>query len=176
MIQTIQIAPPDDWHLHLRDGEALEHVVAATALNFRRAIVMPNLKPPVTTVDQAVAYKGRILAAIEKACASGDYTEQEQAFARQIQRATGVPELGMSTGVKPLEGQQPEGGSTDVADVSWVVPTLHLSIATSPLAAPCSAPAAMLSRRWRPATGWNARWWTVATSPIGKRRSGRTPR
>ena len=40
----------------------------------------------------------------------------------------------MFTGVKPLEGQQPEGGSTDVADVSWVVPTLHLSVATSPLA------------------------------------------
>ena len=67
------------------------------------------------------------------------YTEQEQAFARQIQRATGVPELGMFTGVKPLEGQQPEGGSTDVADVSWVVPTLHLSVATSPLAAPWHA-------------------------------------
>jgi aminobenzoyl-glutamate utilization protein B len=67
------------------------------------------------------------------------YTEQEQAFARQIQRATGVPELGMFTGVKPLEGQQPEGGSTDVADVSWVVPTLHLSVATSPHAAPWHA-------------------------------------
>jgi len=84
MIQTIQIAPPDDWHLHLRDGEALEHVVAATALNFRRAIVMPNLKPPVTTVDQAVAYKARILAAVEKACATGGYTEQEQAAMRRF--------------------------------------------------------------------------------------------
>ena len=67
------------------------------------------------------------------------YTEQEQAFAKQIQRASGVPEVGMSAGVKPLEGQQPEGGSTDVADVSWVVPTLHLSIATSPVAAPWHA-------------------------------------
>lgn len=85
MIQTIQIAPPDDWHLHLRDGEALECVVAATALNFRRAIVMPNLKPPVTTVDQAVAYRGRILAAIEKACATGNYTAEEQAVMRQFE-------------------------------------------------------------------------------------------
>ena len=67
------------------------------------------------------------------------YTEQEQAFAKQIQRASGVPEVGMSAGVKPLEGQQPEGGSTDVAYVSWVVPTLHLSIATSPVAAPWHA-------------------------------------
>jgi aminobenzoyl-glutamate utilization protein B len=64
------------------------------------------------------------------------YTEQEQAFARQIQRATGVPELGMSTGIQPLEDQAQEGGSTDVGDVSWIAPTLHLSVATSPLAAP----------------------------------------
>jgi aminobenzoyl-glutamate utilization protein B len=67
------------------------------------------------------------------------FTEQEQAFARQVQRATGVPEKGMFTGVKPLEGQQAEGGSTDVGDVSWVVPTLHVSVATSPLGAPWHA-------------------------------------
>lgn len=68
-----------------------------------------------------------------------DYTEPEQAFARQIQRATGVPEVGMFRGVKPLEGQQDEGGSTDVADVSWVAPTLHLSVATAPQGAPWHA-------------------------------------
>lgn len=67
------------------------------------------------------------------------FTEEEQAFARQIQRATGVPEVGMFTGVKPLEGQQAEGGSTDVGDLSWVVPTLHLSVATSPQRAPWHA-------------------------------------
>jgi len=64
------------------------------------------------------------------------YTEQEQAFARQVQRATGVPEVGMSAGVKPLEGQPQEGGSTDVGDISWIAPTLHVSVATSPLDAP----------------------------------------
>jgi len=67
------------------------------------------------------------------------YTEQEQAFARQVQRAAGVPEVGMFAGVKPLEGQQAEGGSTDVADVSWVAPTLHVSVATSPQGAPWHA-------------------------------------
>lgn len=67
------------------------------------------------------------------------YTEQEQAFARQVQRAAGVPEVGMATGIKPLEGQQAEGGSTDVGDVSWVVPTLHVSVATSPQGAPWHA-------------------------------------
>ena len=64
------------------------------------------------------------------------YTEQEQAFAKQIQRATGVPEVGMFTGVNPLEDQPQEGGSTDVGDISWIAPTLHVTIATSPKGAP----------------------------------------
>ncbi len=67
------------------------------------------------------------------------YTEQEQAFAKQIQRATGVPETGMFTGIKPLEGQQPEGGSTDVGDISWIAPTLHVTVATAPHGAPWHA-------------------------------------
>jgi aminobenzoyl-glutamate utilization protein B len=64
------------------------------------------------------------------------YTAEEQAFAKQIQRATGVPEVGMFEGVKPLEGQPQEGGSTDVGDVSWIAPTLHVSVATAPVDAP----------------------------------------
>ncbi|WP_374324505.1 dihydroorotase [Azonexus sp.] len=55
---------PDDWHLHLRDGEALAAVLPHTARQFGRAIVMPNLKPPVTTVELAAAYRDRILAAL----------------------------------------------------------------------------------------------------------------
>jgi dihydroorotase len=60
----IEITRPDDWHVHLRDGPALAAVVAATANTFARAIVMPNLKPPVTTVDAAAAYRERIRAAL----------------------------------------------------------------------------------------------------------------
>ena len=60
----ITLTRPDDWHLHLRDGEALAAVLPHTAAQFARAIVMPNLKPPVTTVDQAAAYRQRILAAV----------------------------------------------------------------------------------------------------------------
>ena len=60
----ITITRPDDWHLHLRDGAALAAVLPHTARQFARAIVMPNLKPPVTTVDQAAAYRERILAAL----------------------------------------------------------------------------------------------------------------
>ena len=60
----ITLTRPDDWHLHLRDGEALAAVLPHTARQFGRAIVMPNLKPPVTTVEQAAAYRQRILAAV----------------------------------------------------------------------------------------------------------------
>nr|WP_242520653.1 dihydroorotase [Halomonas litopenaei] len=55
---------PDDWHLHLRDGVALESVVGDTARQMGRAIIMPNLKPPVTVLEQALAYRERILAAL----------------------------------------------------------------------------------------------------------------
>ncbi len=64
MTQKITITRPDDWHLHLRDGAALSAVLPDTARQFARAIIMPNLKPPVTTVAQASAYRDRILAAL----------------------------------------------------------------------------------------------------------------
>ncbi len=62
-MKTLTIRRPDDWHLHLRDGAALEAVAPATAAVFGRALVMPNLKPPVRTVADAVAYRARILKA-----------------------------------------------------------------------------------------------------------------
>lgn len=65
----ITITRPDDWHLHLRDGEALAAVLPHTARQFGRAIVMPNLKPPVTTVEQAAGYRQRILAALPQGMA-----------------------------------------------------------------------------------------------------------
>ncbi len=61
---SITITRPDDWHLHLRDGATIASVLPDTARQFARAIVMPNLKPPVTTTAQAVAYRDRILAAL----------------------------------------------------------------------------------------------------------------
>ncbi len=63
---VLTITRPDDWHLHVRDGETMASVIGATARQFARAIIMPNLKPPVTTVDQAEAYRNRIVAALEK--------------------------------------------------------------------------------------------------------------
>ncbi len=64
MTKTLTITRPDDWHLHLRDGEALESVLPDTARQFARAIVMPNLRPPVTSSAMAEAYRERILAAL----------------------------------------------------------------------------------------------------------------
>jgi dihydroorotase len=63
---TLTLRRPDDWHLHLRDGAALAAVLPFTAARFGRAIVMPNLKPPVTTTAMALAYRERILAVLPK--------------------------------------------------------------------------------------------------------------
>ncbi len=63
-INTLTLTRPDDWHLHVRDGAALDTVVPHTAAQFGRAIIMPNLKPPVTTAAQALAYAQRIRAAV----------------------------------------------------------------------------------------------------------------
>lgn len=65
-MQNITITRPDDWHLHVRDNEYLKDVVPHTAAVFSRAIIMPNLTPPVTTVEKALAYRERILAASPK--------------------------------------------------------------------------------------------------------------
>ncbi len=64
MTQTLTIPRPDDWHLHLRDGDMLAAVLPETSRDFGRAIIMPNLVPPVVTGDQARAYRDRILAAL----------------------------------------------------------------------------------------------------------------
>ncbi len=64
MTDTLTLTRPDDWHLHVRDGAALSTVVPHTAAQFGRAVIMPNLRPPVTTTAQALAYKARIQAAV----------------------------------------------------------------------------------------------------------------
>ncbi|MBB3808131.1 dihydroorotase [Pseudochelatococcus contaminans] len=64
MTDTLTIRQPDDWHVHLRDGEMLRAVLPATAAHFGRAIIMPNLVPPVVTTAQAAAYRERILSAL----------------------------------------------------------------------------------------------------------------
>ena len=65
---NVTLRRPDDWHVHLRDGAMLAAVLPYTARQFARAIVMPNLVPPVTTVAAARAYRERILAALPCGC------------------------------------------------------------------------------------------------------------
>ena len=86
MTDTLTITRPDDWHLHFRDGDILNETVPATARVFGRAIVMPNLTPPVTTVALASAYHERIMAAVPAVpitmtgmarCASTDWTSPQ---------------------------------------------------------------------------------------------------
>ena len=63
-MDSLTLTRPDDWHLHVRDGAALKAVVPHTSAQFGRAIIMPNLKPPVTTTELALAYCDRIRAAV----------------------------------------------------------------------------------------------------------------
>ena len=60
LTQRITLRRPDDWHVHLRDGDVLARTVADCARGFARAIVMPNLQPPVVTTDDALAYRERV--------------------------------------------------------------------------------------------------------------------
>lgn len=69
MIEELTITRPDDWHLHVRDGAAMRSVVPHTARQFGRAIIMPNLRPPVTTAQAAAEYKARIQAAVPEGLA-----------------------------------------------------------------------------------------------------------
>ncbi len=80
MVQRLTITRPDDWHLHLRDGPALAHVVAHSARQFGRAIVMPNLNPPVTRVAEAAAYRQRIQQGLHLAEQRGDLGKDAAGF------------------------------------------------------------------------------------------------
>ncbi|NYT86252.1 dihydroorotase [Pollutimonas harenae] len=103
-IENLTITRPDDWHLHLRDGAVLDSVVAHTAQQFARAIIMPNLKPPVTTTELALAYRERIVAALARAGVEpGRFTPlmtlylTDNTSADEVRRAS---ESGMVHGIK----------------------------------------------------------------------------
>ena len=89
-MDSLTITRPDDWHLHLRDGAAMAAVLPDTARRFARAIVMPNLKPPVTTVALAAAYRERILAALPAGMGAP---------------SPGLPKAGRANTMEPLGGE-----------------------------------------------------------------------
>ena len=129
--QTLTIRRPDDWHVHLRDGDTLQAVVAHTAQPFARAIVMPNLKPPITTVEQARSYRERILAALEHsagpAVAAG-FTPLMTAYLTET-IAPEVLERGFDEGVFTAAKLYPAGATTNsdagVRDLSHITPVIH---------------------------------------------------
>ncbi|HZZ94761.1 MAG TPA: dihydroorotase [Usitatibacter sp.] len=111
MTDTLSIARPDDWHCHLRDGAAMASVAGATARQFARAIVMPNLKPPVVNVEQARAYRERIGAALP---AGSGFTPLMTLYLTEATRP-GEIALGKSSGVVTAVKYYPAGATTNSA-------------------------------------------------------------
>lgn len=127
-IKTLTIRRPDDWHVHLRDGAMLKAVVAFTAERFGRAIVMPNLAPPVTTVEAAVRYRQHILDALPE---GADFTPLMTCY---LTDETDPQEIsrGFEDGVFSAVKLYPAGattnsafGVTDMAKITGVLETLQ---------------------------------------------------
>jgi dihydroorotase len=117
---TFVLRRPDDWHVHLRDGALLEQVADATARQFARAIVMPNLTPPVTTVAAAEAYRARILAAVPE---GRDFTPLMTAYLTDTIDADEVArgfEAGVFTACKLYPANATTNSAQGVTDVRHV--------------------------------------------------------
>ncbi len=127
-MDRLTIIQPDDWHLHLRDGEALAAVVAASARQFRRAIVMPNLKPPVTTVAMARAYRDRILEALARHGAGAAFEPLMTLYLTESTTPAMVREAAQSGFVHGIK-LYPAGATTNsdagVRDLARVQPVLE---------------------------------------------------
>lgn len=121
----INLTRPDDWHLHLRDGPALGSVVAHTAERFARAIVMPNLKPPVTTTAGALAYRGRIQEALGPGTAFDPLMTlylTDRLAPEEIDRAR---ESGVVQAVKLYPAGATTNSEAGVTDLAKVYPVLE---------------------------------------------------
>src|SRR6187401_3411494 len=125
MTSRITIRKPDDWHLHVRDGAMLKAVMPFTARHFGRAILMPNLIPPVTTTKDAVAYRERVMAALPKGstfqplmtCYLTDDTNPED-----VERGF---KAGVFTGVKLYPANATTNSAAGVTDYRKIMPVLE---------------------------------------------------
>jgi dihydroorotase len=128
-LQSITIRRPDDWHVHLRDGEMLDRVARYTARQFARAIVMPNLIPPITSVEAAAGYRDRILAA----AAGNDFTPLMTCY---LTDSVDPEELarGHADGIWVAAKLYPAGATTNsasgVTDIRNIYPALERMQAT----------------------------------------------
>jgi dihydroorotase len=130
----LSIRRPDDWHLHFRDGAAMRSVVPFTAKQFARAIVMPNLSPPVTTVEAGAAYRDRILAAVPEGIT---FTPLMTAYLTDVsdgnELARGHAE-GVFTAAKLYPAHATTGSAHGVTSVANIMPALeHMARIGMPL-------------------------------------------
>jgi dihydroorotase len=124
-LKTITIRRPDDWHLHLRDGHVLEAVLPATSAHFARAIIMPNLVPPVVTAAQARDYRNRILSALPQ---GHDFTPLMTLYLTESTDPDDV-EAGFRDGLVTAVKLYPAGATTNsesgVRDIAKAYPVLE---------------------------------------------------
>jgi dihydroorotase len=124
MTRELQLRRPDDWHLHLRDGAALQAVLPFSAARFARAIVMPNLKPPITTTALALAYRQRILAALPAGARFQPLMTlylTDQTSAAEVERAHAS---GMIFGCKLYPAGATTHSEAGVSDIARLEPAL----------------------------------------------------
>jgi len=125
MTDRLTIRRPDDWHVHLRDGAMLDHVAQYTARQFARAIIMPNLSPPVTTAEEGAAYRDRINAAVS---AGLDFTPLIVAYLTDHsdadEMARGHAE-GVFTAAKLYPAHATTGSAHGVTDIAKIMPVLE---------------------------------------------------
>ena len=127
-ITSLTIRRPDDWHLHLRDGAMLQAVLPETARHFGRAIIMPNLVPPVVTAEQAAAYRERIMAALPR---DMDFTPLMTLYLTEDTDPMDVANAhanGIATAVKLYPAGATTNSASGVTDFDKVRPVLELSL------------------------------------------------
>ena len=122
---TLTLTRPDDWHLHLRDGDLMRSVVGATARIFGRAVVMPNLRPPVTTVDVAAAYRERIAAALPKGSRFAPLLTLYLTDHTSAQEVTRAKRSGFIVGAKYYPAGATTHSDSGVTDIARAYPALE---------------------------------------------------
>jgi dihydroorotase len=125
MTQRLTIRRPDDWHLHLRDGAMLEGVLPETARHFGRAIIMPNLVPPVVTGDDARAYRDRILAALPEGMAFEPLMTLYLTETMDPADVAAAHASGLVTAVKLYPAGATTNSASGVRDIDRAIPVLE---------------------------------------------------
>jgi len=122
---TLTLTRPDDWHLHLRDGDLMRSVVGATARIFGRAVVMPNLQPPVTTVEAAAAYRERIAASLPKGSRFAPLLTLYLTDHTSAQEVTRAKRSGFIVGAKYYPAGATTHSDSGVTDIARAYPALE---------------------------------------------------